>query len=145
MTIESFKALMPQFAGISATGDILLQGWLDIANLSVCCAKWGALCDLGRANFTAHYLSQDLEMLEQAETAPDTGGGTATSSDRIAQEKVGEVEIRFRALNNSGTVSTGNNDAVQEDFRSTMYGKRFLAFLRKTGNILTTTQAKYLC
>lgn len=144
LTQQRFFELMPQFSGINADGIALLTQELFMANLIVCCSKWGLKCEMGRALLVAHYLSQYLELLVEAELDPETGGGTEMITPRIAMEKVGEVETRFRAAASANNGSNENNDVNTQDMRTTLYGRRYLALLRSLGGILTNTSAAHI-
>ena len=144
LTQERFLELMPQFSGISSDGIALLTQELFMANLVICCSKWGLKCEMGRALHVAHYLSQYLELLEEADLDPELGGGTEMLSGRIAMEKVGEVETRYRAAAQANNGSNQNNDVNTADMRTTLYGRRYLALLRSLGCVLTTTSAVHI-
>ena len=142
LTFVRFIEIHPQFAGVSNTGAQIINEQLSYANLYVCCSVWGDYCERGRALLTAHYASQFLELLEEAEDSPETAGGTIVSAGRISSEKVGEVEVKFHKPSSLATNITGEkNDPLTEDLKETIYGKQFLALQRRIGLFVATTSA----
>ncbi len=136
--------MMPQFACISEDGNSILQENLEFVDLIVCCSKWGAKCERGKALLAAHYTAPYLEMLQDAETEPELAGGTEISSDRISHEKVGEVEVRFRAAANTTNSSNENNDPTSTELKSTLYGRQYLSLLRTLGGNIAVTSHCWL-
>jgi len=138
-----FLSNVPQFSNLTPAGLAVLDEQIDYVNKKIRCSQFGFHTNRARSFLAAHYLSILLEFIQASEENPGGGGGTNITNNRIAEERVGEVQIKFHKPRSAGT-SNEHNDPFMEDYQLTDYGKMYLAILRTIGLRVATTNRMYL-
>lgn len=114
-TVDDFKEYFPELSDDSTEGDAAIARFLDEAALSNTLSACPKFADLIQLYYAAHEMAKsDYNPDGQNE---DAGPVTSTSVGQVSQ---------------SNQVSSSANGGVSEDYyRSTSYGSKYLAFLKK--------------
>jgi uncharacterized membrane protein YgcG len=140
-TIDDFKARFPGLA--AAFSDATIQIVLDEA-ISECGEAWldGPSPTPDDRFKAALYLTAHLLVTQQIGLLPPTGsggsgggaGGPILASGKVKRRRVGDVEVEFDvgSASSSGGGSSGSKGWWLQDFyKSTPYGQRYLELMQK--------------
>jgi Protein of unknown function (DUF4054) len=117
ITVEDFRALLPQFADAEKYPDALIQMYIDLAVQAFDQCYWGARLQVGEAMWIAHWLTVTTPGISG--TAPIAGGVLPSS------KKVGDTAVSY-----SDAV---NQMLLENPFYRTGYGQAYMHMIEMLG------------